>query len=273
MKNFKIVLLFACLLGLSTAALAQGGNGNGNNGNAFGNQGNGNGNGNNGNGNGNGGSNNTGTNSNGNNGNAYGNQGNGNGQGNNGNGNGNGGSNNNSGIGGSGGGSSSSGSGASYGANQSTHLALSNAIEITFYNTGSATGSDVTIPFNTVNDYANGVETNVQSLKVRSNKDFTVAVKTNATNFSYSGSTTPAPVMPVSGVLGVMVTSNNTGGSIGNNFSNSAYNTLTSSNQNLISNADRGGNQNFSVKYKATPGFAYPAGTYTVDVVYTATQN
>ncbi len=40
----------------------------------------------------------------------------------------------------------------------------------------------------------------------------------------------------------------------------------------LISNGQNGGNQTFSVMYNATPGFAYPAGTYTVDVVYTATQ-
>ncbi|MEZ5017602.1 MAG: hypothetical protein R2800_11160 [Flavipsychrobacter sp.] len=158
-------------------------------------------------------------------------------------------------------------------ASQTVKLALSNAIEITFTGTGNATGSDVTIPFTTVNDYANGVETSAQELKVRSNKNFTVAVKTNAANFSYSGSTSPAPVMPVSGVLGVMVSANNTGGSIGANFSSSAYNTLTSSNQDLITDGDRGGNQTFSVKYKATPGFAYPAGTYTVDVVYTATQD
>ncbi|MBS1688550.1 MAG: peptidoglycan-binding protein LysM, partial [Bacteroidetes bacterium] len=52
----------------------------------------------------------------------------------------------------------------------------------------------------------------------------------------------------------------------------SAYSTLTSTAQNLISNATYGGNQTFSVQYNATPGFAYPAGTYTTSVVYTATQ-
>jgi hypothetical protein len=40
----------------------------------------------------------------------------------------------------------------------------------------------------------------------------------------------------------------------------------------MINSASKGGNQTFEVKYKATPGFAYPAGTYTTDVVYTATQ-
>ena len=157
-------------------------------------------------------------------------------------------------------------------ASQTTNLVLSNAIEITFTGNGSATGADVNIPFTTVNDYANGVESDAQELKVRSNKNFSVAVKANATNFSYTGNTSPAPTMPVENVLGIKVTDNNTGGSIANPFSNSAYATLSSSDQDLITTADRGGNQTFSVKYKATPGFAYPAGTYSVDVVYTATQ-
>ncbi len=155
-------------------------------------------------------------------------------------------------------------------ASQTTNLVLSNAIEITFTGNSSATGADVTIPFTTVNDYANGVESDAQELKVRSNKNFSVAVKANNDEFSYTGNTTPAPEMPVEGVLAVKVTANGTGGDIAGSFSN--YATLTSSNQNLLTGADRGGNQTFSVKYKATPGFAYPAGTYAVDVVYTATQ-
>ena len=155
-------------------------------------------------------------------------------------------------------------------ASQTTNLVLSNAIEITFTGNSSATGADVTIPFTTVNDYANGVESDAQELKVRSNKNFSVAAKANNDEFSYTGNTTPAPEMPVEGVLAVKVTANGTGGDIAGSFSN--YATLTSSNQNLLTGADRGGNQTFSVKYKATPGFAYPAGTYAVDVVYTATQ-
>ena len=157
-------------------------------------------------------------------------------------------------------------------ASQTTNLVLSNAIEITFTGNGSATGADVNIPFTSVNDYANGVESSAQELKVRSNKNFTVAVKSNAANFTYTGNTSPAPTMPVENVLAVKVTANGTGGSIANPFSATNYSTLKSSSQDLISAGSRGGNQTFSVKYKATPGFAYPAGTYAVDVVYTATQ-
>lgn len=244
----KTLLLLTIVASTVTISFAQGGNGNSNNGNgnSWGNTSGGNGNGNgNGLGNGNG------------NANAYGL----------------GGGSNGSGSGSSGSSGSSSSSSVSTGATQRANISLSNAIEITFTASGATVGNDVTLEFSTVNDYANGVETGAQELKVRSNKDFTVSIKSNSANFSYSGSTTPSPTMPVNGVLGVMVTANGTGGSIANPFSNSAYATITNSNQDIITSADRGGNQTFSVKYKATPGFAYPAGNYAVDVVYTATQD
>ncbi len=161
---------------------------------------------------------------------------------------------------------------ASTSASQTVNLALTDAIELTFTGSGTATGAAVTMSFNNVNDYANGVTSSAQDLKVRSNKNFTVAVKTNAANFTYTGSTTPAPTMPVSGVLAVKVSANGTGGAIASPFTSSSYSTLTSTNQNLITNGSRGGNQTFSVMYQATPGFSYPAGNYAVDVVYTATQ-
>lgn len=157
-------------------------------------------------------------------------------------------------------------------ASQTAKLSLSNALEITFTGNNSTEGADVTLPFTTVNNYANGVESSAQELKVRSNKNFTVQVKTSSDKFTYAGNTTPAPSMPVSGVLGVMVSANNTDGTIAAPFTNNSYSTLTKDNQNLITAGKRGGNQTFAVKYKATPGFAYPAGSYTVDVVYTATQ-
>jgi hypothetical protein len=157
-------------------------------------------------------------------------------------------------------------------ATQQVNLSLTNAIAITFTGSGTTTGAAVSMPFATVSDYTTGVTSSAQQLKVQSNKNFTVTVNANAANFTYTGSTTPAPSMPVSGVLGVEVTANGTGGTIATPFSSSAYSTLTSTAQNLISNATYGGNQTFSVQYQATPGFAYPAGTYTTSVVYTATQ-
>src|SRR5690606_29779060 len=109
----------------------------------------------------------------------------------------------------------------------------SNAIELTFTGNNSANGSAVTMAFTSVNNYANGVESAAQELKVRSNKDFSVTVKANAQNFTYSCTTTPSPSMPVSGVLGVKVTANGTGGSIASPFSAANYATFTKDNQNL----------------------------------------
>jgi hypothetical protein len=155
---------------------------------------------------------------------------------------------------------------------QNLTVSLTDAIEITFTSNSSSTGPTVTMTFNNTDDYASGIESADQELKVRSNRNFTVQVKANSTNFSYSGSASPTPTMPVSGVLLLKVTANSTGGSIASPFSASSYSTLTSSNQNLISSGTRGGNKTFSIKYNATPGFLYPGGTYTADVVYTATQ-
>ncbi len=162
---------------------------------------------------------------------------------------------------------------ASSAAGQTVILKLTDAIEISFVSNNNIVGPDVTLPFTSVNTYANGVESAAQELKVRSNKDFTVTVKSNNQNFTYTGSATPAPVMPVQNVLSLMVSGNNTGGSIVSPFNNTSYSTIKSTNQNLINYGSKGGNQTFMVKYKATPGFVYPSGVYSVNVLYTATQS
>ena len=157
-------------------------------------------------------------------------------------------------------------------ATQSVSVNLSNAIAITFTGSGTSTGGAVTLPFSTVSDYANGVTCWAQQLKVQSNLPFDVAVKANSTNFTYTGTYTTGTTMPVSGVLKLLVSANGTGGSIATPFSNTAYSTLTSTDQNLITNGTNGSNQLFSIQYQATPGFTYPAGTYNTNVIYTATQ-
>lgn len=157
-------------------------------------------------------------------------------------------------------------------ASQSASLILSNAIAITFTGSGTNVGGAVNLPFSTVSDYANGVSSSAQQLRVQSNLAFGVTVRANATNFTYTGSYTTGTTMPVSGVLKLMVSANTTGGTIATPFSGTAYSTLTSTDQNLINNGNYGANQLFSVQYQATPGFTYPAGTYSTQVVYTATQ-
>jgi hypothetical protein len=109
--------------------------------------------------------------------------------------------------------------------------------------------------FSTADHYTNGVTAdNAATLQVKSNKAYNVSVKAAAANFSSSSTTT----MPAS-VLGVKESAQ------------ANYITLSASNQNLLTNQARGTNS-FNVSYKATPGFTYDGDTYTINVVYTATQ-
>ncbi len=157
-------------------------------------------------------------------------------------------------------------------AQQTVQLAMSNALEITFVAASSSTGSTVTLPFTSVSNFASGVTSSTQQLRVRSNKNFNVSVKASGSFFTVSdGNTTSTSTMPVS-VLSLSVPNNNTGGYLGYGFSAYSYKALSASNATLIINGDNGGDQTFSIRYKANPGFAYPAGTYSTDVVFTATQ-
>ncbi|HEX8333561.1 MAG TPA: hypothetical protein VF622_13120 [Segetibacter sp.] len=136
-------------------------------------------------------------------------------------------------------------------ANHTVSLALQNQIEVTF--TAGAAGPTMT--FSTADNYTNGVTAdNAATLQVRSNKAYNVSVKAAAANFTGpAGNTMPASVLQVK------------------ESAQTTYVALSSTDQGLLSNQARGTNS-FGVSYKATPGFAYDGGTYTLNVVYTATQ-
>ncbi len=157
-------------------------------------------------------------------------------------------------------------------ASQTTNLALSNAIEITFMGNNSAKGNNVTMEFNSPNDFANGVTSAEQQLKVKSNMDFKVSVMYDMATFMYQGTGNLSQAQVPSDALKLQVTENKTGGSVKAPFSMNEFAPIYGFNQDLLINGDRGGNNTFAVKYKCTPGFYMPAGTYTIDVVYTATQ-
>lgn len=154
-------------------------------------------------------------------------------------------------------------------ATQTTNLSLSDAIELSFIN---GSGGAINTTFSTAAELINGKETAMQDIRVRSNKMFKVAVSTSSSNFSYTGSSTTNTTIPVNTGLKVLVTGNNTGG----------YMTLSAllgwvglgigTGTTLLNYCDPGGNQTFTVKYKATPGILAAPGTYTADVVFTATQ-
>src|SRR6187549_2164091 len=129
---------------------------------------------------------------------------------------------------------------ASSNAQQTVELGLSNTIDITFTGSGTATGGTVTLPFTTVTDYANGVESAAQQLKVRSNKVFNVTVAASAANFTVTnGGVTTSSTMPVAGVLDLMVSSNQTGGAIASGYS--AYGGgLSTSSASILTGASNG---------------------------------
>jgi len=153
---------------------------------------------------------------------------------------------------------------------QQVDVSLTNVIELKFVATGTSTGTAVSMPISTIANYTNGVTSSTYQLTASSTKDFNVTVKTNAANFTYSGTYTTGTTMPVSGKLKLQLSGNNTGGSIGGTFA--SFTSLSSTDQNIITNGTSGNNKTFSVQYQAIPGLAYPAGTYTTSVIYTATQ-
>lgn len=124
--------------------------------------------------------------------------------------------------------------------------------------------------FNTVSDYTNGVTSPAQQLKVSSNTNFNVVVKYDINSFSYQGSGVPNFNNIPLNAFQAKVTSNATGGNIAAPFSGFAP--LYGSDQNLINNGQYGGNQIFAVTYKCIPGLALPGGVYSINIVYTATQ-
>jgi hypothetical protein len=131
-------------------------------------------------------------------------------------------------------------------------LNLSNAIELTF----SQGSSGVGFTFNNTATFQNGiVSANAATLQIKSNRGFNVSVKTSASNFTSSAAT----VMPVNNILFVKESGQ------------ANYLNLSTSDQTLISGQTLG-TKTFGVTYKATPGFNHDGGTYTVNVIYTATQ-
>lgn len=155
---------------------------------------------------------------------------------------------------------------------QTANLVLNNSISIAYVSSGTTTGSGATMQFNNANDYASGVMSTEQELVVMSNEKFTVAVRCDESSFSYQGSSNITMNDMPSNALWLKVTDNNTGGTIKAPFSTNNFASLTAASQDLLINANRGGNQKFAVMYKCTPGFSLPAGVYSMDVVYTATQ-
>ena len=136
-------------------------------------------------------------------------------------------------------------------ASQTVTLNLQNAIDISIT---SATGT--AFLFDDVTKYSSGLtNSNASSFQVKSNRPWAATVKAAAATFS--GPALPATQMP-SSVLGIRLN----GGS--------AFSALSTTAASLISGSR--GSSSFSIDYNANPGFNYDAGTYSLSIVYTATQ-
>lgn len=132
---------------------------------------------------------------------------------------------------------------------QTVTLNLQNQIDLSI---NSATGTSFT--FASTGDYASGLtNTGASVFQVRSNRPWAVTVKAAAATFSGpTGNAMPADK------LGIRLTGGTT------------FTQLATTNASLTTGAR--GTQSFTVDYRANPGFDYDAGTYTLGVVYTATQ-
>lgn len=137
-------------------------------------------------------------------------------------------------------------------------------------NGGNGGSSAVEMPIHGVNALANGIESPQLEIKLRSTSAFDVSISASANTFSYTGPSTSGTNMNVSDVLNVMITENNTGGSVSSGFTE--YQSVNGTTQKSIITSGQPGERAFSFKYKALPDFNYPAGTYTTDIVYTITK-
>jgi hypothetical protein len=155
-------------------------------------------------------------------------------------------------------------------ASQTIQLVLNPIIDIKLSEVDADQGAMVTMPFNTVHQYKDGVFSGTQELEVRSNKNFKISVQTDASNFQYSGASNGTS-MPVDNTLFMSVVDNNTGGRVNGSFDNS-YHSLSAAAQDVILNGRNGEEKRLALAYMAKPDMSYPSGLYSVGVIYTATQ-
>lgn len=131
-----------------------------------------------------------------------------------------------------------------------SNMVLNDAISLT------ATGVDQNATFSTTSDYINGIEkTSAVHLVVDATKGFKIAVKAATANFTGS-SIIPAATL-----------------SVRPSGPGDGYVPLTTSDQILFPDETQGAALAYNIDYFFTPGIthAYTAGTYTLNVTYTAT--
>lgn len=156
-------------------------------------------------------------------------------------------------------------------AEQSANLALSNSLEITYVETGNNNGNEAVMKFKDKNDFVNGVMSLDQELRVRSNKNFKIAVKCDGNSFAYVGNDKNNHNPIKNNFISAKVTANHTGGNVTQAFK-TGFGPLSDVDQDLLVDGESGDDQTFKIMYKCAPGFGLPSGIYSMNVVFTATQ-
>lgn len=135
------------------------------------------------------------------------------------------------------------------GVTQSVSVVINNVFDMSLSSTATRSFS-----FDNLADYDNGIEVlNANTLNYKTNKAWKVSVKALSANFSGgTGQTTmPSDVIKV------------------RKNGSASYVAVSGTDQDLTTGAR--GNSNFNIDYKATPGYGYEAGTYSVTLQYTIT--
>lgn len=157
-------------------------------------------------------------------------------------------------------------------ASQNVQLGLTDVVSTGGFSGGGSGGNGggsgpVTFPLSGTGAMSQGVESPEIQVTMQSNAVYDVNVSSSTTDFTYTGGATFPVPMNVKDVLSFSITGNSTGGSVGNNFSQ--FQPIDGTNQKVAIVSGQPGVSTFSFKYKAQPGFSYPAGTYTTNIVFT----
>lgn len=153
---------------------------------------------------------------------------------------------------------------------QSVVLAMSDVLSSGgFSNSGGGSGGSATVnfPLSGASALSQGIESSEIQMAMQCNAAYDVSISASSTSFSYNGTSTFPVTMNVRDVLSISITGNNTGGTISNGFSQFQF--IDGTNAKLAIASGQPGVSTFSFKYKALPGFSYPAGIYTTNIVFT----
>lgn len=156
------------------------------------------------------------------------------------------------------------------GSGQNGRLSLTEVVSASLFAADSGSTSSIAIPIGGINALADGAESHEIEVTLQCTADYDVSVSSSSEYFTYNGPDANPTPMLVKDVLSIRITANNTGGSVSNGFTQ--YQPVDGSLNKLIIASGLSGTRTFSFKYMAQPGFNYPAGTYTTDIVYTITK-